>query len=246
MSSMVASSRHTADTYLRCPYLKNRSGRCVTYHPRSFVPRILGDWGLCPRSEGISCPNGEKYIVTRDIVPDRQGGGAFPWGASKGNCSSIVSEEQSTYLAVIILIPPPAGIASPLYGREASHPNSMRLFDLQKSTWLIFRLAPGILNNEEALDVKMDLRVGLFVPLFSPKTNNLGGCFGYRMGAAYHPRFVGTLSLAEHSPWGAFACPPYVVPRSLWDFGGLRTSSPFLGDVAPASFLRNVSRDDQK
>jgi hypothetical protein len=39
------------------------------------------------------------------------------------------------------------------------------LFDLQKSIGLLFPLAPGILNNEEALDVKMGLRVELFDPL---------------------------------------------------------------------------------
>jgi len=38
------------------------------------------------------------------------------------------------------------------------------LFDLQKSTWLLFRIAPGILNNEEALDVKKGFVVRLFVP----------------------------------------------------------------------------------
>jgi hypothetical protein len=41
----------------------------------------------------------------------------------------------------------------------------MRLFDLQKSTYLLFRLAPGILYNGEALDVKKTFVASLFVPL---------------------------------------------------------------------------------
>jgi len=39
-----------------------------------------------------------------------------------------------------------------------------RLFDLQKSTCSLPRLAPGKLYNEEALDVKKDFVVRLFVP----------------------------------------------------------------------------------
>jgi hypothetical protein len=43
--------------------------------------------------------------------------------------------------------------------------NSIGLFDLQKSIQLLFRLAPGILNNEEALEVKNGFRPELFDPL---------------------------------------------------------------------------------
>jgi hypothetical protein len=47
------------------------------------------------------------------------------------------------------------------------------LFDLQKSINPLPRLTPGTIHNEEALEDQMDLRARLFVPLFSPKTNNL-------------------------------------------------------------------------
>jgi hypothetical protein len=61
----------------------------------------------------------------------------------------------------------------------------MRLFDLQKSTWLLFRLAPGILINEEALDVKKHFVVRLFVP-FKQTTRAQFSCFWLHVGSHPH------------------------------------------------------------
>jgi hypothetical protein len=54
-----------------------------------------------------------------------------------------------------------------------------RLFDLQKSTCSLPRLAPGKLYNEEALDVKKDFVVRLFDPL-KQTTSGAVLCFRFK------------------------------------------------------------------